>query len=256
MCGTHWSPGPSPLPRVRHGSLCGEDDLRLVCFSKLFEHWEVPARFDPGGCWPSTVAWSTLTASAFSWSWEGGHRVVLEANSLPLSIAVTNQMCGLHLSTLGWVVDKLVVSSACACAYLSRFRCLAVRNRVQCVAASTSRTRDSSCTESFKCTWEIRSITSFSISSFAPSSPIRCSCYAVSRLWSSALDLSLPQLVRFSPLGCLVEDARNSSFNAAETLSQSLELSKLAYFFWDVDVHNIGAPVTPSQRPLALNARA
>ena len=26
---------------------CGEDEWRLVCFSKLFEHWEVPARFDP-----------------------------------------------------------------------------------------------------------------------------------------------------------------------------------------------------------------
>ena len=25
-------------------------------------------------CWPSTVAWSTLTASAFSWSWEGSSR--------------------------------------------------------------------------------------------------------------------------------------------------------------------------------------
>ena len=80
----------------------------------------------------------------------------------------------------------------------------------------------------FKCTTEIRSITSFSISPFAPSSPIRCSFYAVSRLWSSALDLSLPPLVRLSPLGCLVEDVRNNSFIAADILSHSLELSKLA----------------------------
>ena len=47
MYGTRWSPGPTPLPCVRDGSLCGEDDLRLVCFSKPLEHWEVPARFDP-----------------------------------------------------------------------------------------------------------------------------------------------------------------------------------------------------------------
>ena len=180
----------------------------------------------------------------------GGHRVVLKANSLPLSIAVTNQMCGLPLSTLGWVLTSSPQALPAPCIHVT----IALPfgwNRVQCVAASMSRTRDSSCTESFKCTSEIRSITSFSISSFAPPSPIRCSFYAVSRLWSSARDLSLPPLVRLSPLGCLAEDARNNTFMAADILSQSLGLSKLAYFFWDVDVHNIGVPTTPSQRPLA-----
>ena len=122
-------------------------------------------------------------------------------NSLHISIAVTNQMCGLPLSTLASTLKALPAP----CIHVTIALPIGW-NRVQCVAASTSRTRDSSCTESFKCTSEIRSITSFSISPFAPSSPIRCSFCAVSSLWSSALDFPLPPLVRFSPLGCLAED--------------------------------------------------
>ena len=57
---------------------------------------------------------------------------------------------------------------------------------MQHVPASMTRQRDSSCTVSFKCTWEIKSVTSSSISSFASSFPIRCCFYVVSRSCSSA----------------------------------------------------------------------
>ena len=146
------------------------------------------------------------------------------------STAVKNHMCGLPLSAVGC----FVTSSLCAL-HAFRMRCFFFENRVWDVAASTSRKRASSCTMSFERSWEIRSVTSSSISSFAPSLSNSVLFFLfVSRLRSSAPGWLLPPSMGpvFLPPGCHAEAVTKSAFIDSDTLSQSLVLSKLAPLFW------------------------
>ena len=94
---------------------------------------------------------------------------------MPLSIAVNSQRWGLLALCISVTIALLLSES-----------------KVQFVAASMSRKRDSSCTMKFMCTWDMKSINSSAIFSFAPSCPIPWLFYVVSRLCASCSLWPLP----------------------------------------------------------------
>ena len=109
-----------------------------------------------------------------------------------------------------------------ACVFASLSRC-----RLQHVDDSKSLTRASSCAESFRCTWVIRSVASASTASSSPD----CCCFLGTSLDEAPLLLAgfLIPLNGAPPVCGPPYDAR-ASFT--DIFGQSLELGKQAHLFW------------------------
>ena len=125
--------------------------IRNLWSPRPFEHWEVPASFDPSKPFLRLLVdcrSERLHCFRLLRNLERVFALVLiaETFSMLLSIAVKNQTRELPTFRAWLFCYQVVVSCASAEHFLSRLRCFTVTNRVLHVADTTFRTRDWSCT--------------------------------------------------------------------------------------------------------------